>query len=199
MIPEPIKNLIDALKKLPSIGPRQATRMAFYIAREERASVAEFISALAGVQNLRPCSDCFLIHQNSGGLCNICGDPARKADVVAIVEKETDLISIEKAKKFIGKYLILGDLGRGGILEHPQRARLMALKSRLAKLGDGIAEEIILAVNPTVYGDLAAAAIGAELVGVAKKITRLGRGIPTGGEIEFADEETLGQALDGRR
>ena len=115
-----------------------------------------------------------------------------------IIEKETDLVSLERPKKFKGRYLILGELLKSGVLESGQKLRLNNLKSFIKKELNGQAEEIIIATNPTVYGDLQAMIIAKEFNNMAKKITRLGRGIPTGGEIEFADEETLGQALERR-
>ena len=115
-----------------------------------------------------------------------------------IVEKETDIISLERPRKFNGRYLILGELNKAGILESGQKLRLNNLKTFISKELGGQAEEIIIATNPTTYGDLSASIITKELAGFAKKITRLGRGIPTGGEIEFADEDTLGAALERR-
>jgi recombination protein RecR len=115
-----------------------------------------------------------------------------------IVEKETDLMSIERTRKFNGRYLIIGELTKGGILDASQRLRISHLKSVIEKALSGQADEIIIATNPTTYGDLNAMVIKNELEGYAKKFTRLGRGIPTGGEIEFADEDTLEQALERR-
>ena len=108
------------------------------------------------------------------------------------MEKETDLISIEKAKKYNGIYLVLGELNKTGSFSPDQKLKLKCLKAR-APL-----EEIILAINPTAYGDLNAALILQEIKPFAQKITRLGRGIPTGGEIEFADSDTLASAIDNR-
>ncbi len=115
-----------------------------------------------------------------------------------IVEKETDLVSIERTKKYRGRYLVLGEMAKGGILDSVQKLRLNQLKFFLKKEFAGKAEEIIIATNPTTYGDLNAMVIKKELEGTAKKFSRLGRGIPTGGEIEFVDEETLEQALERR-
>ena len=115
-----------------------------------------------------------------------------------IVEKETDLISLERPKKFSGRYLVLGELTKSGVLESVQKLRLNNLKEFIKRELNGQAQEIIVAINPTAYGDLNAMIISKELEGFSKKITRLGRGIPTGGEIEFSDEETLGQALERR-
>lgn len=198
MIPAPIKNLIDLLKALPSIGPRQATRLAFYIFNSGKGKAAEFAEAFTGLGQMKTCADCFFVHQNAGASCDICGDQKRRQDIVAIVERETDLISIEKTKKFAGRYLIVGELQKGNLLDPAQKMKLGHLKTTAQKLPGGAVDEIIIATNPTTYGDLSAAMIAQELRGAAKKITRLGRGIPTGGEIEFADEETLGGALEHR-
>jgi recombination protein RecR len=153
------------------------------------------------------------VHQNKDDLCDICRNPERQQNVIAIIEKETDLISLESTHKFKGRYLVLGELTKTGVLESNQKLRLNSLKSWIKKelpsAGSGQegqahstssrqAEEIILALNPTTYGDLNASMLTKELESYAKKITRLGRGIPTGGEIEFADEETLQNALERR-
>lgn len=196
MLPDPIKKFIDFFSALPSIGPRQATRLAFYILRQGRGAVSELARALAGLGGLKPCAQCFFPGQ--GSLCAICSNPQRKKDVIAIVEKETDLMSLEKTKKFGGRYLILGELGKDGVLESEQKLRLNNLKNFIQKQF-GQAEEIIIALNPTTLGNMEAELIIQELKPFAKKITRLGRGLPTGGEIEFADEDTLGGALENRR
>ncbi|MBI2075393.1 MAG: recombination protein RecR [Candidatus Harrisonbacteria bacterium] len=198
MLPSPIKNLIDLLTELPSIGPRQATRLAFHITNLGKAKIAEFARALQGLDAMKTCAQCFLVHQNMGALCAICESPKRRADIIAVVEKETDLVSIEKAGNFNGRYLVIGELTKGALLAPDQKLKLQHLKSLAKKLPGGTHEEIIIATNPTTYGDLSAAVIAQELKGAAKKISRLGRGIPTGGEIEFADEETLRQSLQHR-
>ncbi len=198
MVPQPIKNLIELLKTLPSIGPRQATRMAFHIAKLGKAAISRFVLAFGSLTRIKPCHDCFLMHDGAEDLCFICSNQKRRRDVIAIVEKETDLMSLERAKKFNGRYLIIGELKRGGVLGDDQKLKLSHLKQTLNRHGYSMAEEILIATNPTTYGDLSASVISGELKNSAKKITRLGRGIPTGGEIEFADEETLSQALDNR-
>lgn len=206
MLPDPIKNFVDVFSKLPSIGPRQATRLAFYIAGLGKNKVKEIADAISGLNDLTTCARCFRTHVGThsassgqvGKLCSICSDPTRNKSLIAVVEKETDLLSLEKTKKFNGWYLVIGELHKNGELEPEQKLRLSALKNYIKKELGGRAEEIILATNPTVYGDLNAATLKKELAESANKITRLGRGIPTGGEIEFADEETLGQAIDKR-
>ncbi len=204
MLPESIKKFIEIFSTLPSIGTRQATRLAFKLIDSGRAKIEETAKSVSDLKFLKICSQCFFVHQNKNNLCDICSDPNRRQDVIAIVEKETDLISLERTKKFKGRYLILGELSKTGTLESVQKLRLNNLKTWIKQkfgspsTGSGQAEEIIIAINPTTFGDLNASMIAKELSGLAKKISRLGRGIPTGGEIEFADEETLGQALERR-
>lgn len=197
MLPEPIKKFIEIFSTLPSIGTRQATRLAFKLISSGRAKIEETAEVVSDLKYLKICSQCFFVHQNKDNLCNICSDSNRQQNIIAIIEKETDLISLERTKKFKGRYLVLGELSKTGVLESVQKLRLNHLKDWIKKQG-GQAEEIIIAINPTTFGDLNASMIAKELSPFAKKITRLGRGIPTGGEIEFADEETLGQALERR-
>lgn len=198
MLPEPIKKFVDVFAKLPSIGPRQATRLAFYVSALGKAKIKELTEAVASLATLTTCSRCFRAYIGSGKLCSICGDASRNKGLIAIVEKETDLLSLEKTKKFHGWYFLVGELSKLGELNPEQKLRLNSLKGFIKKELGGNAEEIILAVNPNTYGDLASATLKKELEGQAGKITRLGRGIPTGGEIEFADEDTLASALDRR-
>ncbi len=198
MLPEPIKKFIEIFSTLPSIGTRQATRLAFKLIDSGKAKIEEMAEAVSDLKYLKLCFQCFFVHQNKDNLCDICRDPNRHQSIIAIVEKETDLISLERTKKFKGRYLILGELSKTGVMESVQKLRLNNLKSWIKQKLGGQAEEIIIAINPTTFGDLNASMIAKELSSFAKKITRLGRGIPTGGEIEFADEETLGQALERR-
>ncbi len=206
MTPNSIKNFIDVFSGLPGIGPRQATRLAFKLIAGGKNKIEETSRAVLELKNLKLCSQCFFIHSPKGptgqagadALCDICKNPNRKKNIIMIIEKETDIISLERPKKYNGRYLVLGELTKSGILESLQKLRLNNLKTFIAGELDGQAEEIIIATNPTTYGDLNALVIAKELNGFAKKITRLGRGIPTGGEIEFADEETLAHALERR-
>jgi recombination protein RecR len=210
MTPEAIKKLAQLLAKLPSLGPRQATRIAFFLAGMPKEEVAELSSALSDVADIKRCINCFsLAAAPSGGeprpeagrdnLCDICANPRRDQSLVAIVEKETDLQTVEKTKSFNGRYLVLGELPKDGVLSSEHKRRLERLKNPPAKGGQASQyEEIILALSPTTYGDLNAGLLAQDLRTVAKKITRLGRGIPTGGSIEFADEETLQGALKNR-
>ncbi|MBU6141984.1 toprim domain-containing protein [Patescibacteria group bacterium] len=199
MLPDPIKKFAAAFAQLPSIGLRQATRLAFHIASLSKAQIRELADAITALGTLTTCTRCFRTHLGSGDLCAICSDPTRNTGLIAIVEKETDIISLEKTRKFNGWYLLLGELHKSGELEHEQKLRIEHLKKFIAKELGGKATEIILAINPTVYGDLNAALLKKDLEPLAQTITRLGRGIPTGGEIEFADEDTLGEAIERRK
>ena len=198
MLPDQIKNFINVFAKLPSIGPRQATRLAFFLIGSGKSKINEAARAIVDLASIKVCTNCFFIHSNEGGLCNICENPQRMQATIMVVEKETDLMSIERTRRFTGRYLVIGELTKGGILDATQRLRINHLKSVIEKTLGGQADEIIIATNPTTYGDLNAMVIKNELEGYAKRFTRLGRGIPTGGEIEFADEDTLEQALERR-
>ncbi len=197
-LPATIKKLTDILAELPSIGPRQAIRLVFHLIDQGENNIHELARHLDELKKAKRCERCFFIHQNPGKLCDICLDKARGRETILIIEKETDLLSIENTGKYRGLYLVLGPIPKSGALENWQRERLQALKNYIQKELGGSAEEIILGMNPTSIGDFHATVLAKELQGLAKKISRLGRGLPTGGEIEFADDETLGSALERR-
>lgn len=194
-LPKPIQAVADELAELPSIGPRQAIRLAFYLIGEGKAHLHNLSSAIGALENIKICTQCFFIHQNDGDLCDICANPNRRQNVIMVVEKETDLLSLENTGKFVGRYFVIGPIPKTGFLEDWQRARLASLRNALTATP---AEEIILGFNPTTLGDLQASLLIKELGPLTRKISRLGRGLPTGGEIEFADDETLGSALERR-
>ncbi len=197
MLPEPIKKFIEAFSKLPAIGPRMATRLSFYLASLDKNSLKELEDAVANLKKISRCPNCFFIKSGSH-LCSICSSVRRDKNIIAVVEKDTDLLSLEKTGNFNGHYFILGELEERSGLGSAHRLRLEHLKERVKRELGGKAEEIILALNPTAFGNFVADLLRKELQNYAKKITRLGRGIPTGGEIEFADEETLKSALERR-
>ena len=197
-IPESIRKFADFFSKLPGIGPRQAIRLGFYLAESGEGARAEAEKAIESLADIKICTRCFYVHDTKGELCEICSDSSRDQSTVAIIEKETDLMSLENIGKFKGVYLVIGDIRKKSILEPGQKLRLQSLKARLKELPEGKAKEIIIAVNPTSVGNINAAAIADELKGSTEKITRLGIGIPSGGEIEFADAETLGGAMERR-
>lgn len=197
--PKSIRQFVDTFSKFPGIGPRQAIRLAFYIIGQGVGFQKEVVRTLEDFKNVGICKQCFYIHENKSGLCDFCEDTKRDQDVIAIVEKETDVMSIENTDKFNGRYLVLGNIRKTGILGTEQKLRLQNLKSWIEKELGGKAKEIIVAINPTSEGDIIANVIVEDMKSLASKVSRLGRGIPTGGEIEFADEDTLGSAIERRR
>jgi len=205
-LPHPIQRVADELAELPSIGPRQAIRLAFYLVGQNKDSIKNLAVSIDSLRNIKICERCFFIHQNADELCDICRNPSRNQRAIIVVEKETDLVSLENTNKFTGRYFIIGEITKTGILEDWQKQRLQSLKMFIEKnLVDpatpetpGKADEIIFAFNPTALGDLQTSLLTKELAPFAKKNSRLGRGLPTGGEIEFADDETLSSSLERR-
>lgn len=197
-LPDPIQKVADELSELPSIGPRQAIRLAFYLVGRKKEHIRALALAVDGLRHIKICERCFFVHQNDGDLCDICKNPNRNQSIIMVVEKETDLVSLENTRKFTGRYFIVGPVPKTGLLEDWQKARLASLKAFIQGNLGGQADEIVLAFNPTSLGDLQATLLMKELAPLSKKMNRLGRGLPTGGEIEFADDETLGSALDRR-
>ncbi|MDP3948608.1 MAG: toprim domain-containing protein [bacterium] len=192
------QKIADLLSDLPSIGPRQAIRLVFHLIHQGQDNIQNLSQRIGELKKIKICERCFFIHQNTDSLCDICSNPGRRQDIIMIIEKETDLMSLESTDKFNGRYFILGSIPKNGILEDWQKLRLQGLKNFIEKNLNGSAEEIILGFNLTSVGDFNASLLEKELKPLAKKISRLGRGLPTGGEIEFADDETLGSALERR-
>ena len=199
ILPSNIQKLIELFSCLPSIGPRQATRLVFYLINQGPNKIVKLANQIQELEKIKICSFCFFPHQNQNGLCNICSNPERDPKTIMIVEKETDLISLEKATSFRGRYFIIGDISKKALFEDWQKLRIQNLKSFIQKNLRGKANEIILAFNPDSLGNLVASLIEKEIKDFALKITRLGRGLPTGGEIEFADDETLRSSIENRQ
>lgn len=198
-LPESIQRAIAHLQDLPSIGPRQATRLAIYLASLPEGTLDAMSRDIGALANVSRCESCFFLHENPSRYCSICEDSSRRTDVIMVVEKETDLISLERTGKFSGRYLLLGQVPKTGILEDWQKGRIARFVRNIKSLPEEQASEIILAFSPTRIGDFAASTIARELSGVTRKLTRLGRGLPLGADIEFADEETLSSSLEGRK
>ncbi len=198
MIPDEIKQFIDAFSRLPLLGPRQATRLAFYLLGLDKTSLQDLSSALKNLASLGVCERCFFVKVGGQKYCGLCSDPKRNSRNIAIVEKETDLLTFEKMNKWNGHYLVLGKLAERGIWEQNQKTRLEKLKERIIGELGGSADEIVIALNATSIGDFTADIIREEFKTLSKKITRLSRGLPTGGEVEFADETTLLHSFEKR-
>ncbi len=197
-LPKPIEEFVKLFSSFPSIGQRQATRLAFYLInkKEKIKNLLEVSEKLE--KEISVCNECFMPFYNPKGekkLCPICSDKRRNKQIICVVEKETDLLSIESSKQFSGVYHILG----GSIsVVNPNSYKKLRIKSLLEKIRKNKVKEIIIATNPTASGDLTAMFIERKLKELNIKVTRLGRGLPTGGEIEFADPETLSSAFKRR-
>ncbi len=205
-IPKPIKNLADSLAQLPGLGPRQALRLTFWLVRQPKEKKLEFFKNLKDVfSKIKLCSECFFPFEtkNNEILCEICRDKTRDKSIICVVEKETDLLSIENTNKYRGLYHILGGLISDIDEEVNKKLTTKQLLERIkkrAKQNQPI-KEIILALNPTSEGNLTIYYLEKEIkkLNLQIKITKLARGLPTGGDIEFADSETLISALERRK
>ena len=196
--PKSIQKLIDLFSKFPTVGPRTASRFVFYLLNQSKGEVENLISAVDELKkNIKICQFCFNPFEGGGELCQICQNPSRDKTLLCIIEKETDLVSIEKTKKYQGLYFILG--GTISTLKKTdiEKLRVKELEERLKNNPE--IKEIIIAINPTTDGEATALYLERLLKPFGKKITRLGRGLPVGAELEYADEETLGNALEGRK
>jgi len=185
------------------VGPRTAARFVFYLLKLSKEEIGNLISAVAKLkENVKLCKLCFQPFEPStssgqeGEFCEICKNPARDKSLLCIVEKESDLVSIEKIKKYNGLYFVLGGTVSTLRKKDVEKLRLDGLKERAKKPE---IKEIIIAINPTTEGEATTLYLERLLKSLGKKITRLGRGLPIGAELEYADEETLSSALESRR
>jgi recombination protein RecR len=193
--PEPLARLIEALQRLPGIGPKTAQRLAFFLLKrpaDEVQGLAEALSQLKAA--IVHCSVCFNVTQDDP--CRICLDPHRDARSLCVVEEPNDLLALEKSGGFRGRYHVL--LGALSPLDGigPEDLKVREL---LVRLESDAVEEIILATNPSVEGEATAIYLAKLLKPLAPRITRIARGLPVGGDLEYADEVTLAKALEGRR
>lgn len=196
MYPKSFKKLIDHFSSLPSVGPKMAERLVLYLFKQDNKKLKDFSESLADLKfNLRYCEKCFNISENK--LCYICNDKKRDKDIICVVEDPLDVIAIERTKKYQGLYHVLGGLlSPAQNDEHKKKLRFSELERRIKNEG---ASEVILATNPTTEGDATALYIKRVLDLYNVKITRLARGLATGGDIEYADELTLSSAIDNRK
>ncbi len=205
MYPKSIQKLIDLFSKFPTVGPRTASRFVFYLKSADKKEVKELLTAIINLKkNIKTCSFCFNTFEKEGDLCNICSDTKRDKNLLCIVEKETDLISLEKTRRYKGLYFILGGTVSKLKKEDIDKLRIKELIERIKNpLKFGIEnlkiKEVILAINPTTEGEATILYLERVLKPLGIKTTRLGRGLPLGAELEYADEETLGSALESRK
>lgn len=198
MYPKSIQKLIELFSKFPTVGPRTAGRFVFYLIKLDQEKFDELLNSITDLRKaIKICSSCFNPFEalDDSNLCPICKDNSRDKTLLCIIEKEIDLTSIEKTKKYKGLYFILG--GTINLKNNDNsKIRIEELKQRIKN--DNF-QEIIIATNPTTEGEATALFIKKELKPLNIKITRLGRGLPVGGELEYADEETLTSAFEGRK
>ena len=196
-----IDKLTEQFKKFPTVGSRTAGRFVYYLMKLPKEKTDELISAIQELKNkIKLCQSCFNPFEGDGALCQICRNSSRNKNLLCIVEKETDLLSIESTKKFNGLYFILGGTVAMMRKEDISQLRIEELKKRIA--GNNFSE-IIIALNPTPEGRTTSVLIENTIKEVipspAFKITHLAKGIPVGGELEYTDEETLESAIEGRK
>ena len=193
--PEPVARLIDALQRLPGIGPKTAQRLTFYMLKRPPDEVRELGDALLAVkQKIVYCRICFNVTDEDP--CRICTDPRRDDHVICVVEEPNDLLAMERTGEFRGRYHVL--LGALSPLDGigPDGLKIREL---LARLEGRETTEVILATNPNVEGEATALYLAKLLRPLAVRITRIARGLPVGGDLEYADQVTLSKALEGRR
>jgi len=193
--PEPVARLIEALQRLPGIGPKTAQRLTFFMLKRPADEIRELADSLVGVkERIVSCSTCFNVTDQDP--CRICSDPARATGLLCVVEEPNDLLAMERTGEFKGRYHVL--LGALSPLEGigPDDLKVREL---LARLDAGGATEVILATNPNVEGEATALYLAKLLRPLGARVTRIARGLPVGGDLEYADGVTIAQALQARR
>ena len=190
-----IQELIDELGKLPGIGPKSAQRIAFHIVQSERVDINHLVDVLRLVkEKVRFCSKCFNVAEEEE--CKICRDPRRDNTTICVVEESKDVLAIEKTREFKGTYHVLGGAISPIDGVGPENLRIKELMTRLSETTIG---EIIIATDPNLEGEATATYLTRLLKPLGIKVSRLASGLPVGGDLEYADEITLGRAFEGRR
>ncbi|MDQ3484237.1 MAG: recombination mediator RecR [Actinomycetota bacterium] len=190
-----VQDLIDELGRLPGVGPKSAQRMAFHILAADASDIRRLAAVLDEVkEKVRFCSVCGNVAEAE--LCKICRDPRRDVALLCVVEEPKDVIAVERTREFRGRYHVLG--GAISPIEGigPEQLRIRELMVRLA---DGVITEVILATDPNLEGEATATYLTRMLRPMGLHVTRLASGLPVGGDLEYADEVTLGRAFEGRR
>jgi recombination protein RecR len=191
----PVQDLIDELGRLPGIGPKSAQRLAFHILAADPEDVRRLADVLRLVKDtVKFCEICFNVAEEDQ--CRICRDPRRDASIICVVEEPKDVVAVERTREFRGRYHVLGGAispidGIG-----PADLKIRELCQRLA---DGSVTEVILATDPNLEGEATATYLSRLLLPLGVRVSRLASGLPVGGDLEYADEVTLGRAFEGRR
>lgn len=190
-----VQELIDELGRLPGVGPKSAQRIAFHLLAQDPEDVQRLVAALTEVKaRVRFCTVCGNVAEEEQ--CRICRDPRRDASLVCVVEESKDVVAIERTREFRGRYHVLGGAISPIDGVGPDDLRIRELMTRLA---DGTITEVIIATDPNLEGEATAAFLARTLRPMGLRVTRLASGLPVGGDLEYADEVTLGRAFEGRR
>ncbi|HEY5157665.1 MAG TPA: recombination mediator RecR [Anaerolineales bacterium] len=197
MLPEPIQNLVIALERLPGIGPKTASRLAFYLLRTSEEVSGQLADALTDLKTkIAFCQECFNITSAGRERCEICDSGKRDATVICVVEEPLDVLALERVGAYRGKYHVLQ-----GVLSPIEGIGPddLKIKPLLERIQHGGVEEVILATNPSMEGEATAQYLHPRLQALGVRVTRLARGLPVGGDLEYADQNTLLRALSGRQ
>lgn len=190
-----VQELIDELGRLPGVGPKSAQRIAFYILEADGEDMKRLVNAIVTVkERVKFCTICGNVAEQE--TCNICRDPRRDPSAICVVEESKDVIAVERTRSFRGKYHVLGGSINPIAGIGPDQLRIRELLSRLS---DDQVQEIIIATDPNLEGEATATYLVRMLKTIGIKVTRLASGLPVGGDLEYADEITLGRAFEGRR
>lgn len=190
-----VQELIDELGRLPGVGPKSAQRLAFHILEADPEDMKRLVTAITTVkERVKFCSVCFNVTEQE--TCNICRDPRRDPSVICVVEESKDVLAVERTRSFRGGYHVLGGAINPIAGIGPEQLRIREL---LTRLNDGAIQEIIIATDPNLEGEATATYLARMLKSIGITVTRLASGLPVGGDLEYADEVTLGRAFEGRR
>lgn len=190
-----VQDLIDELGRLPGIGPKSAQRIAFHVLAADPADVRRLAGALVEIkEKVRFCATCGNVAEQE--LCRVCADPRRDASVICVVCEPKDVVAIERTREYRGRYHVLGGVISPIDGVGPDDLRIRELMARLADSG---VDEVILATDPNLEGEATATYLARLIKPMGLRVTRLASGLPVGGDLEYADEVTLGRAFEGRR
>jgi recombination protein RecR len=193
--PEPIVRLVEAFHRLPGIGPKSAQRLAFHMLRVSEKEAEELASAILDVKRrIKFCSSCLNITESDP--CSFCADPARDASLICVVEQPLDIIAIDRAAAFKGRYHVLHGCLNPMEGVGPEQIHVREL---LARVQGGAVREVIMATNPSLEGEATAMYVNRLLSPLGVRVTRLARGLPSGADLEYTDDVTLARALEGRQ
>jgi len=197
LLPESLQSLINALERLPGIGPKSASRLAFYLLRSPEDVSLDLALALSGLkENTAFCQECFNITEAGRERCEVCESTRRDGSIICVVEEALDVLALERTGGYQGKYHVLQ-----GVLSPIEGIGPddLKIKQLIARVANGGVKEIILATNPSMEGDATAQNLHIQLKKFGIQVTRLARGLPMGGDLEYADQNTLSRALSGRQ